>query len=103
MSHNGRLGGILGVSRSLGDIEYQPFLSAVPTIEKYEIQPHDCCICMGCDGVWDVVSPQDARRVLSKSRVPEITASDIRAQALCQGSSDNISTIVISLYDDVTT
>jgi hypothetical protein len=32
---NGRVGGVLAVSRALGDIAFQPFVSPIPGIRKY--------------------------------------------------------------------
>ena len=97
VSTNGRVGGLLAVSRSLGDNEYQPFVSGIPTVEKYMLQPQDNYICMACDGVWDVLSPTDAGKTLQDHQVAELAVSSIRTEALVQGSTDNISSIVIKL------
>ena len=50
----------LSLSRAFGDFDAAPFVSHTPDINKYEVTKNDKFIIMACDGLWDVISNQDA-------------------------------------------
>jgi serine/threonine protein phosphatase PrpC len=52
--------GDLSVSRALGDKEARQFVTHSPDIYKYKLQKNDRFIIVACDGLWDVMSSQDA-------------------------------------------
>eukprot|EP00956_Cyclotella_meneghiniana_P007644 scaffold10249_cov59-Cyclotella_meneghiniana.AAC.13 len=101
-----RVNGILAVSRSLGDIELAPYLSTVPhvlTLTKSEAQQlcgttpestRPCFIILASDGLWDVMSNQEAvEMVLDTLQKNEGAAFQVAAESLTQeayirGSSD---------------
>lgn len=66
----GRVNGNLNLSRSLGDLKYKQvkhlppeaqMITAEPDIEIFEINPEeDEFFILACDGIWDVLSNQDA-------------------------------------------
>eukprot|EP00808_Paulinella_micropora_P015369 g57233.t1 len=58
-----RVNGVLAVSRALGDhlmLKDNGVVSAEPHVCATEITNQDSFLLMACDGVWDVVSNQDA-------------------------------------------
>ena len=93
----GRVNGILMVSRSIGDIKYQPYVSAEPHVNRFVRRDTDMCIVIGCDGVWDVLTNEKVADICRKKegtkRMSEI-AGYIRDMAYILGSEDNISAVV---------
>jgi serine/threonine protein phosphatase PrpC len=78
VTENGRVAGVLGVSRALGDKIFQPFVSAVPLTKEFDLQDDDPFVIMGCDGVWDIFSDQQAVDLLFDIKVsaPDHTNCD---------------------------
>jgi protein phosphatase 2C len=57
----------LSVSRAFGDKESSKFVIHTPDIYKYRITNKDRFIIIACDGLWDVVSCQDAVNFVLKN------------------------------------
>lgn len=57
---DGRVGGMLAVSRSFGDQQHKPFVKADPHIQKYELTRDDHFLLLGCDGVNEAFTNDDA-------------------------------------------
>jgi protein phosphatase PTC1 len=56
-----RVGGVLAVSRAIGDFSVRiSGLISVPTIKKRMLKASDKFIVIASDGVWDELSDQDA-------------------------------------------
>lgn len=99
----------LSVSRSFGDLDAKPHVSHLPDIYDYEItKGKDKFIIMGCDGVWDVLSNQEAVDfvLFTMDRINTITpglttrsnkniANLLGEYAIAKGSQDNISVLII--------
>jgi len=94
---NGRVNGVLAVSRALGDVEFQPFISAEPSIEKHTLHSNDKFIVLACDGVWDVYDDQGCVDLLTGIENPEKASAVLRDSAFNSGSKDNISAIVVRM------
>ena len=65
----GRVNGNLNLSRSLGDFEYkkntslpaeEQIITANPDIKSEKLQYNDQFMILACDGVWDILSNQEA-------------------------------------------
>lgn len=101
----GYLNGELAVTRALGDWCMKlPFGSASPLTAEPEVQhillsEEDEFLIIGCDGIWDVMSNEDAvslvRRKLRLHGDPERCARELVDQALSRESSDNLTVIVV--------
>lgn len=59
---NCRVLGILAVTRSFGDHGMKDFVTAQPHVVEVDISAHGHCpfLIMACDGVWDVLTDQEA-------------------------------------------
>lgn len=100
--NRGRVHGILSVSRSLGDFEFAPFVLHEPNVLSLRLLPEDELLLLASDGLWDVISDQDAvRMALEKGRGPggdPAAASQwLVDEALRRGSRDNVSVVCIFL------
>ena len=97
-----RVFGTLMLTRSLGDKEMKKYgVSAVPSIKSIELQPQHKYIVLASDGIWDLV-PQETLSDIYK----ELNVNEINSEILCMklveyaldnGSTDNISCIVIEI------
>ena len=85
------------MSRALGDIEIQPYVSWVPSIDCTEICDDDDYIILGCDGLWDMFSHQQAVDLVANVRSPRAASRMLRDKAYDKGSMDNISVIVVRM------
>ncbi|CAM9557567.1 unnamed protein product, partial [Discosporangium mesarthrocarpum] len=104
----GRVNGTLGISRSFGDImckdgkglwEGQQVISQ-PEQSTFEIEKEDEFLILACDGLWDVMTNQQAvyyvqRRLLAHRDVQR-AARELADKAVIS-SSDNCSCIVVCL------
>lgn len=99
------------VSRAFGDVEAKPHISHIPELFDYELSTKsnkiiDKFLILACDGVWDVLSNQDAVDfVLFK--LDEISslqtcnsgknniANMLGKYAIVKGSQDNISVAIV--------
>ncbi|XP_076905490.1 putative protein phosphatase 2C 2 isoform X2 [Bidens hawaiensis] len=102
---DGYLNGVLSVSRALGDWDMKlPHGSASPLTSEPEIQQlilteEDEFLIIGCDGIWDVISSQQAVKLVSRGLRrhddPEQCAKDLVREALRLGTYDNLTVIVV--------
>ena len=103
----GYLNGYLSVTRALGDWDLKfPLGSASPLIAEPDVQvftltEEDEFLIIGCDGIWDVMSSQQAvsfvRRGLRRHDDPQQCARELVKEALRLNTSDNLTVIVICL------
>jgi serine/threonine protein phosphatase PrpC len=57
-----RVNGVLAVSRALGDhmLKENDVVTAVPYCQETELTDEDSFLVLACDGVWDVITDQEA-------------------------------------------
>ncbi|KAK8831194.1 hypothetical protein WA577_003365 [Blastocystis sp. JDR] len=111
---NGRVMGVMRVTRSLGDIEYKTMkdyywnahfngdlITSVPDICKEHRMRDDEFIITASDGLFDVIPPQACvnfvRRQLLKDNNLDLCCQELLKKAKKLGSHDNISVIIIYL------
>jgi len=94
---NERINGLIAVSRALGDHCMKVFITSDPHFSKTELEPSDSFVILACDGVWDILSEQDAVDLVAKDTDPLIMAKKILVNAIKGGSTDNISVVVVQL------
>ncbi|CAH0604878.1 unnamed protein product [Chrysodeixis includens] len=99
-----RVNGQLAVSRAIGDAQYKPYVTARPEIVTVEMDGDEDFVVVACDGLWDFVSEDDValavyRQVAADPDDLKKVTKRLIEQAKRQGSSDNISIIVVFLKD----
>jgi len=92
-----RVEGVLAMSRALGDTGLKPYVSSEPRIvEGYLGKENDYAV-LACDGVWDVLTPDEAIKIARIAIDPWRASEEISKKALDNGSTDNITVIVLDL------
>ncbi|KAI9216669.1 phosphatase 2C-like domain-containing protein [Blastocladiella britannica] len=92
---NNRVNGVLAVTRSLGDVSMKDLVVGNPYTTEIEITADDEFLILACDGVWDVMSDQEAVNLLLGLDDPRAAAELLVQQALENMSTDNLSVIVV--------
>jgi serine/threonine protein phosphatase PrpC len=90
----------LSLSRAFGDLECTPYVTHMPQIYSYKINPTDKFIIVACDGLWDVLSNQDAIDFVNElvnKKYKGNYAKDLAEYAYKKGSLDNITVILYFL------
>ncbi|KAJ6236647.1 phosphatase 2c [Anaeramoeba flamelloides] len=102
VSENFRVNSGIAVSRGFGDYKFRNQLTCNPYFSSLERNENeDQFIILACDGVWDVLTDDQAVGIVWKSKNVESAAIKIRNYATVQQSTDNISVIVIDLQPNV--
>lgn len=115
---DGRVNGSLNLSRALGDLEYkqvkslppeEQMVTANPEIRTIKLEPSDEFIILACDGIWDVLTNQEAidfvRERLSKGKTPKEICEEACDFCLapdtsgCGKGCDNMSIVVSVLKE----
>jgi serine/threonine protein phosphatase PrpC len=94
---DGRVNGVLEISRTLGDSVLGECVRATPDVRMLDIGENDQFFIIACDGVWSVMTNQDAVDLIADEGNPVMAARRIRDTAFELESTDNISVIVVSL------
>lgn len=100
---NGRVNGILEVTRSFGDPELKKVgVSAAPHLSKFRVCRRDKFLIIACDGFWSVFSLSDAVEFVhskfnhvSRPSVEEVTRMLLADAILNKQAKDNVSAIII--------
>ncbi|CAM9656278.1 unnamed protein product, partial [Heterosigma akashiwo] len=61
-----RVNGVLAVSRAFGDKSLRPVIDAEPEVRAHELRPGDEFLVLGTDGLWDMVTNQEAVNVVRR-------------------------------------
>ena len=95
---NERLNGKLEITRGFGDFAMKSKgLTCEPFINKIVLSESDKFVILCTDGVWDVVNEEDLFYLTLNIEQTDQIARDIIKQAMENGSTDNMSCIVIKL------
>lgn len=91
----------LSLSRAFGDLDCTPYVTHIPSIYNPNINNGDKFIILACDGLWDVLTNQDAiefvNTLLDNNNYKGNIAKDIAEYAYNKKSLDNITVIVYLL------
>jgi serine/threonine protein phosphatase PrpC len=123
-SQTSRVNGELGVARAIGDADFKgkrmqqypwcwpkgrspdevftsDLVISMPDVRTIELRDEDDFLIMACDGLWDVLSPDEAVKLtvdqLKVDASPKAAAQRLVKMALKLGSSDNVTCIVVIL------
>ncbi|XP_040902347.1 integrin-linked kinase-associated serine/threonine phosphatase 2C isoform X2 [Toxotes jaculatrix] len=111
---DGRVLGVLEVSRSIGDGQYKRCgVISSPDLRRCQLTANDRFIILACDGLFKVFSADEAVKfvlnVLQEGTVeqrPGLTEEEVRFEAACQqlaseavrrGCADNVTVILVSV------
>jgi protein phosphatase 2C len=92
----------LSLSRAIGDLDCKPYVSHLPEIYNYNLNKKDKFIIIACDGLWDVISNQEATNFvlnLLKQRYSGNYAKKLVYYAHEKGSTDNITVIIYFTFE----
>lgn len=92
-----RVEGDLAVTRALGDWTLKKYVINDPHLQEVDLQPGHESLILACDGVWDVISDQEAIDLIKNIDNPQQASELLKDEALKRGSTDNISVIVVKL------
>jgi len=97
VNHFGRINGNLNLSRSIGDLKYKQvpgippahqMITAEPDIMQVVLEDDDEFFMLGCDGIWDCLSNENAVEFVM-SRIDSKSPTEIGAEMLDQIISDD--------------
>lgn len=101
--HNGRLDGILAISRGFGDLAHKQdgHLVATPDVIEHIVAPEDQFLLLASDGLFDVLSSQQVVNFVSRKLRThgdvQLAAQELVLKAQAYLAYDNTSVIVVAL------
>ncbi|KAE8668268.1 putative protein phosphatase 2C 17 [Hibiscus syriacus] len=90
-----RVNGQLAVSRAFGDKNLKSHLRSDPDMKTVDIESDTELLILASDGLWKVMSNQEAVDIAKKTKDPLRAAKQLMAEALNRDSKDDISCIVV--------
>ncbi|EPS68638.1 hypothetical protein M569_06125 [Genlisea aurea] len=89
----------LQVTRSIGDDDLKPFVTAEPEITETELTEEDEYMVMASDGLWDRLSDRDVINIVKDTvKEPGMCSKRLVTEAIGRGSDDNVTVIVVFLH-----
>jgi serine/threonine protein phosphatase PrpC len=86
----------LSVSRAFGDVRYSKYVTHKPDIFTRTVKKSDQFMIIACDGLWDVMSSQDASNYVIKNGHKDNVSRSLAKHAIKKlGSTDNVSVMVV--------
>ncbi|PRP77308.1 protein phosphatase 2C-related protein [Planoprotostelium fungivorum] len=97
-----RVNGVLAVSRALGDLGLEPFITAEPEIQTFQLSRcEETTLVLACDGLWDVLEDQEAMEMAQGCTDVKESAVKLVEAGISKMSMDNISVVVAKLPPQV--
>ncbi|KAK8586151.1 hypothetical protein V6N13_130674 [Hibiscus sabdariffa] len=90
-----RVNGQLAVSRAFGDKNLKLHVRSDPDIQNADIDLDTEFLILASDGLWKVMSNQEAVDIVKKTKEPQRAAQQLAKEALNRDSKDDISCIVV--------
>lgn len=88
----------LQVTRSIGDDDLKPAVTAEPEISETILSAEDEYLVMASDGLWDVLSNAEVVSIIKDTvKEPGMCSKRLATEAAERGSKDNITVIVVFL------
>ncbi|XP_074868865.1 protein phosphatase 1F isoform X3 [Carettochelys insculpta] len=99
-----RVNGTLAVSRAIGDVYQKPYISGNPDGNSFELTGSEDYLLLACDGFFDAIRRDDVMNLvldhLMQNKGDGVKAAErLVAAAKENGSSDNITVLVVFLRD----
>jgi serine/threonine protein phosphatase PrpC/serine/threonine protein kinase len=92
----------LAVTRAIGDLDCAPYgVLSKPEVTVTKLDRlRDRALVLACDGLWDVVSDEDAGNMLRDTvKEPSMCAKRLGGEALARNSGDNVTVVVAFLAE----
>ncbi|XP_044334642.1 probable protein phosphatase 2C 45 isoform X1 [Triticum aestivum] len=93
-----RVGGVLAVSRAFGDKLLKQYVVVDPEIREEIVDESLEFLILASDGLWDVVSNEEAVDMTRSIQDPEEAAKRLLQEAYKRESSDNITCVVVRFF-----
>lgn len=111
---DGRVMGVLEVSRSIGDGQFKTCgLTCIPDVKRCQLTDNDRFVILACDGLWKVFTPTEAvnfvldyvqdesvntqeSKIVLQERY-EAACAALANEAVRKGSGDNITVLLVSI------
>lgn len=88
----------LQVTRSIGDDDLKPAVTAEPEITETVLSVEDEYLVMASDGLWDILTSEEVISIIKDTvKEPGMCSKRLATEAAERGSKDNITVIVIFL------
>lgn len=103
---DGRVQGVLEVSRAFGDARFKKFVISTPDVFKCSLTENDRYLIIACDGLWKAFTNQEAvnfvDRILEDNTIEmnsrfEKASKELANEAVRQFSGDNVSVILVNI------
>eukprot|EP00049_Salpingoeca_infusionum_P002874 m.60815 g.60815 ORF g.60815 m.60815 type:complete len:229 (+) comp11838_c0_seq3:930-1616(+) len=110
---NGRIQGIMEISRSIGDGRFKSLgVTAQPNIARCTLTAQDKFLLIACDGLWDCMTPLEAAQFVGNElktakvdatlkdddgAISQFVANKLVNEAVHRGSQDNVSVVLVLL------
>lgn len=91
------------MSRAFGDRLLKQFVVADPEIRVETVDERLEFLVIASDGLWDSVSNEEAMKVVASENKLDVAARNLAKKALCGGSGDNITCIVVKFHHNAAT
>eukprot|EP01018_Ginkgo_biloba_P025617 Gb_39855 [translate_table: standard] len=89
----------LQVTRSIGDYDLKPAVTAEPEIREIVLSADDEYLVMASDGLWDTLSNDEVVSLIKDTvKEPNMCSKRLATEAVGRGSKDNITVIVVFLH-----
>jgi protein phosphatase PTC1 len=95
--NNGRVNGMIAITRSLGDHLMKEYLRNLPYVTAVELKPEDTTLVLACDGLFETVGVQEVIDMTKEDLPCDQLSRKLLVKAIQSGSQDNISVITIRL------
>lgn len=92
----GRVCGMLALTRAIGDGALNEYLIRDPTLNRLK-RKDGMQLIIACDGVWDVMTDEEAARFVKGSTNMAESARKIKDTAISRNTLDNVSVLCINL------
>ncbi|XP_030463730.2 protein kinase and PP2C-like domain-containing protein [Syzygium oleosum] len=88
----------LQVTRSIGDDDLKPAVTAEPEITETVLSVEDEYLVMASDGLWDILTSEEVISIIKDTvKEPSMCSKRLATEAAARGSKDNITVIIIFL------
>ena len=94
---DGSEGGGVALSRALGLFAFKPAVGDEPDVMRLERHDDDLFLVVASDGVFGVLTPEDAYRIIAGAQSAQDAADAIIDAVLANGAPDNASVVVVDL------